>query len=526
MAMLPADWAKNAGASVALRGRLNPNIIYEDESRYCHIAVHQSVENPNRRLFFQDTLRHSDILMGNILNLQYSYSRIYAAITKELGKNKEKLNVMVIGGGGYVFPRYIEQLWPGSKIDVAEIDPAVTKAAMEAFGLDKNTTINTIHMDARNYIDKLLEQKRIGKEIPPYDFIYGDAFNDYSVPFQLITREFNDKISAILGNDGLYIINMIDTFDSGLFLGSVINTLEKTFPYVYAAVDNKSRKLRNTFVIIAAKHTLDIKNILSKYKVGELEIWYLSDSDINTLKEKSGHLVLTDNYCPVENLLAPVVLGSAKDFSAEKYFRRAEELKNKGQFAASIKNYLSAMKANPVCSTQSYNEIGVIYGTMGNMEQAVEAFNKAIECNDKAEQKISTAGIHFSLGTAFQGMGKSAQAMKHFNQAIEGFRGEIIENPNNYKSWANLGDALATTGDLKGATEALEKALALNPNEPAYYSNLTRVLEYQGRYKEAIEVVKKFITLMQGYHQNEFVLQLQEHLKYLENQNSHTAPAP
>jgi spermidine synthase len=144
---------------------------------------------------------------------------------------------MAIGGGGYVFPRYVEKVWLGSRIDVAEIDPAVTRAAMQAFGLQKDTTINTINMDARNYVDKLLEQKRNGQEMPKYDFIYGDAFNGYSVPFQLVTREFNEKLSAILSDDGVYVINLIDIFDSGLFLGSVINTLEETFPCVYVVAE-------------------------------------------------------------------------------------------------------------------------------------------------------------------------------------------------------------------------------------------------------------------------------------------------
>jgi spermidine synthase len=124
---------------------------------------------------------------------------------------------MAIGGGGYVFPRYIEKVWPGSRIDVIEIDPDVTRAAMQAFGLAKNTTINSIHMDARNYVDKLLDEKQSGREVPQYDFIYGDAFNDLSPPFQLVTREFNEKLSAILSDDGAYMINLVDIFDSGLF---------------------------------------------------------------------------------------------------------------------------------------------------------------------------------------------------------------------------------------------------------------------------------------------------------------------
>ena len=458
--------------------------------------------------------------MNDMLNLQYSYTKVYAAVTEELSKNKEKLSAMVIGGGGYVYPRYLKKVRPGSRIDVVEIDPAVTNAAMEAFGLERNTTINTINVDARNYVDKLFEQKRNGNQIPQYDFIYEDAINDYSVPFQLVTQEFNDKISELLSNDGVYMINMIDIFDSGLFLGSVINTLEKTFPHIYVVADIQSHSIRNTFIIISAKRTLDLKNILSQYKGGELKIWYLDDSDINMLKEKTRHLILTDNYCPVENLLAPVVLMSAKDHSAEEYFNCAQEFKDKKQFAESIKNYLLAIKENPTCSIQSYNEIGIMYAQMGNPEQAIEAFNKAIEYNDRAENKTSVAIIHSSLGILFQGQNKSDQAMEQFRKAVEGFQEEVKERPAHHESWRRLGDALAIIGDLKAATEAFKKALSLNPDDPAYYANLARALEFQERYTEEIEVLKNYIQLMKQYKQDDAVLQLQKHLESLEYEAS------
>jgi tetratricopeptide (TPR) repeat protein len=516
MAMIPAEWAQKDGSAIALRASPDPRILYEDESRYYHITVKQGTDNPNRRLFLQDKLRHSEILMDDVYNLQYSYTKIYAAITEGLAKNEEKLSVMAIGGGGYVFPRYIEKFWPGSRIDVAEIDPDVTKAAMAAFGLEKNTTINTINMDARNYVDSLLEQKQVGEETPRYDFVYGDAFNDYSVPFQLVTRQFDEKISAIMSDDGVYMMNLIDSLASGLFLGSIINTLEEIFPYVYVTADDEPRSFRNTFVIVASKHEIDLKSVISQYNGGELKLWYLDDSDKKTLAEKTRHLVLTDNYCPAENLLAPVVRNSAKEISAEKYFELAEELKEKGQFEESIKNYLLSIKAYPAARLQSYNEIGIIYGTKGELEKAADAFNKALESNEKAEQKINAASIHLNLGTVLKGQGKQKEAMEQFHQAVEGFRREVAESPDNYKSWKRLGDALGSKEDWAAAGEALKKALALNPDDPECYDNLIKVLEYQGRYDEAIEVLKKFIQLMKNHNEDQAVSELQKYLESLE----------
>ena len=150
MGMAPAEWAENAGSSLALRAKPDPSILYEDETQYCYVAVEQVSQSPDKRTFMQDKLAHSRIIMNDILNLQYPYTKIYIGLTQGISADKDKLSVMVIGGGGYVYPRCIEKVWPGSRIDVVEIDPGVTEAAIQAFGLEKDTSIRTFNMDARN----------------------------------------------------------------------------------------------------------------------------------------------------------------------------------------------------------------------------------------------------------------------------------------------------------------------------------------------------------------------------------------
>ena len=198
--------AQYIGSAMSLRQPREPDMLYETESQYGYVAVHQLSKQPDERQFVQDNLKsHSQIIMGKIRDLRFFYVRVYGAVTRRAAAGKEKLCTLSIGGGGYVFPRYILDLWPGSSVDVAEIDPAVTEAAIQAFGLPRDTPIRTINLDGRNYVDELLEKKRRGEQIPQYDFIYMDAFNDLSVPFQLVTRQFNKKIFDILAADGVYI---------------------------------------------------------------------------------------------------------------------------------------------------------------------------------------------------------------------------------------------------------------------------------------------------------------------------------
>ncbi|MCJ7642154.1 MAG: fused MFS/spermidine synthase [Desulfobacterales bacterium] len=518
VAMVPAEWAQETASLIALREGPDPTILYEDESRYYHIAVKRAVDNPHRLFFYQDRLKHSEMLTDDILKLQYVYTRIYAVITEGLSRNKENLCAMAIGGGGYVFPRYIEKVWPGSRIDVIEIDPDVTRAAMQAFGLGKNTTINTIHMDARNYVDKLLEEKQGGREVPQYDFIYGEAFNDLSPPFQLVTREFNEKLSAILSDDGVYMINLVDIFDSGLFLGSVINTLKKTFPYVYTVTGgNISHSSRSAFVIVAGKHKIDLEKIISEYEGGELELWYLDDSDLSHLRQKSHSLILTDDYSPVENLLIPVIRDNARDISSEKYLEHAEELQQKGRFSESVKSYLSAIKTYPVVSVRSYNEVGILYDRMGNLEHAVDAFNKAIQYNNESGHKMGTANIRHNLGIVLKKLGKSELAMEEFQKAVEELRRDLTHHPDLDNHRHALGLNFNAMGDFEEAAESFKKALALNPDNPVYHDHLVAVLEQDGRYGEAIQVMKKYIQLMKNSKRDEEASQLQRYLESLEN---------
>ncbi|MCK4787686.1 MAG: fused MFS/spermidine synthase [Desulfobacteraceae bacterium] len=327
MAMASADWAKSSGAGLALREIPSPRIIYEDETQYCCVSVKRILKRPDKRVFMLDKLIHSNIIMERIDQLQSFYMYIYGAVTHGLSAKKDKLTSLIIGGGGYVYPRYVEKNWPGSHIDVVEIDPGVTEAAIEAFGLERDTTINTITMDARNYVDRLLNRECNGEEIPRYDFIYEDTFNDYSIPYQLVTREFNDKIAQILTDDGVYMVTVIDIFDSGRFLGAIFNTLRRTFPNVYVLSQVAPRNVRNTFVVVAAKQDIDIEGLIRQY-CKDINLWYMGKAEIDTLKQKSRELVLTDDYAPVENMLAPVVRRSAADILREKIRDRARALKH------------------------------------------------------------------------------------------------------------------------------------------------------------------------------------------------------
>ena len=71
MGMAPWDWARDSGTALALREKDDPKIIYKDETQYCYVAVKRISDEPDHRAFMQDKLKHSEVIMGDISNLQF-----------------------------------------------------------------------------------------------------------------------------------------------------------------------------------------------------------------------------------------------------------------------------------------------------------------------------------------------------------------------------------------------------------------------------------------------------------------------
>ena len=108
-------WAYTIGQQLALREATDPRLIYQAESQYSSIRVEHLADSPNVRILLLDQLLHSIIRLDDPTSMQnlYPYQGVYEAITNCYSGDKERLHAFIIGGGGYVFPRYIEKHWPG-----------------------------------------------------------------------------------------------------------------------------------------------------------------------------------------------------------------------------------------------------------------------------------------------------------------------------------------------------------------------------------------------------------------------------
>ena len=241
------------------------------------------------RALYLDRLLHGIVDLSDSTVLYYPYEQSYAqAIASEFPYGS-RLDSFFLGGGEYSFPRYVEAEYRGP-IDVAEIDPAVTTTARQVLGLKPTARLHTHGEDARRFLESLPAARQ-------YDLVIGDTFNDYEVPYQLTTEQFNDLVSRHLRPDGLYLLNLIDSSHHD-FLRSEIRTLRKTFAYVGVlrvpgTWPPPSR--RATYVLVCAKRPPPALAPLA-----------VAPSDVDAFVKGGYSVVLTDDYVPVDQLLAPV----------------------------------------------------------------------------------------------------------------------------------------------------------------------------------------------------------------------------
>jgi spermidine synthase len=290
LALSPLVWQQGWLASRCLQ-----------ETDYYCIKVRLDEEQPDVRILTLERLVHSYVDLTDPTYLRYGYEKIYAQVVRASFPGKDPLSVLFIGGGGYTFPRYLEVEYPGSHIEVTEIDPGVTATAHAELGLPDDTTILTFNEDARRFIDNLPPERR-------YALIIGDAFNDFSVPYHLTTLEFDRQVAAHLTDDGLYVVNIIDGLQGG-FLRAYVSTLQQVFAHVYVSpvVGELGELSRQTYVIVAANRALPIHQSGSP---SPLDKDFASEAELAGYLRQGSPFILTDDYVPVDNLLAPVFADS------------------------------------------------------------------------------------------------------------------------------------------------------------------------------------------------------------------------
>ncbi len=301
MILLPAIFVFLWGIhGQAFKKQRDDNSYFYEETDYFTIEIKKIDKNEKElEAVILDNLIHSYVDLENPLHLQYAYERVYGEIVAWKATKKPDFRALVIGGGGYTFPRYLEEKYPQAKIDVIEIEPRLTQVAHEFLGLSRETRIRSFNHDARWFLMNFPERG-------VYDFVFGDAFNDLTIPYHLTTREFSSLLRSILKPDGLLVANIIDSFEQGLFLPSYVRTLQEVFgPEKIALVADSAFENMgiNTIIVTASAGDQPWKEI-EKTSVEGCHV--LAPPDLKGRLDTKSAVILTDDYAPVDNLVAPI----------------------------------------------------------------------------------------------------------------------------------------------------------------------------------------------------------------------------
>jgi len=304
--LIPLIWAFYG---YAFKPPLDEETYFFKESNYYTIKLKRDTTRsggePLEALIL-DHLVHSYTDLNDPLYLEYEYIRIYEEMVRWQADKRRSFKALFIGGGGYTLPRFIEAKYPQAGIDVVEIDPDITRVVKSYLGVSEDTRIRSFNEDGRWFVMN-------SKEQGSYDFIFGDAFNDLSIPYHLTTKEFAMQLKKLLKPDGLLLANVIDSFKKGAFMPSYIRTLEEVFGkgnvHLITLSSDYDHIGISTCVVVASPQRLDIDDFVKtlKGKDGKEMTSHVMPQDRlqQYLKERYS-VILTDDYVPVDNLIAPI----------------------------------------------------------------------------------------------------------------------------------------------------------------------------------------------------------------------------
>jgi spermidine synthase len=314
--------ALKASYVYAFKSPLAKDAYFFKESNYYTIKLKKSVRDGKRPLetLILDHLVHSYTDLNDPGYLKYQYIRIYEEIVRWQAKKRNSCNALFLGGGGYTFPRFLDARYKHAAIDVVEVDPEIIRVGEQYLGVAKAAHIRSYNEDGRWFVMTCKNQGT-------YDYVFGDAFNDLSIPYHLTTREFAAQLKLLMKPDGLFLANVIDSFRHGSFMPSYIRTLEEVFGkgnvHLILLKSDAAGAGITTFVIVTSPQRLDMGDFVrtirrekagggltkgspSALARGKMVSHVLPEDQLEKYLKERYSVILTDDYVPADNLIAPI----------------------------------------------------------------------------------------------------------------------------------------------------------------------------------------------------------------------------
>lgn len=168
-------------------------------------------------------------------------------------------DLCMLGGGGYAYPKHLIAHHEEVRIDVVEIDPAITRIAREHFFLDRlqqayrteqTGRLGLICDDAIRYLHACANTGRT------YDAILNDCFVGPSAEERLLLPEAVNALRACLRPHGLYVSNVISALEGAKSepLIRYVDALSRVFAHVCVLPGSQVRRVNepNNVLVVAS----------------------------------------------------------------------------------------------------------------------------------------------------------------------------------------------------------------------------------------------------------------------------------
>jgi spermidine synthase len=224
--------------------------------------------------------------------LLFEYTRL--SFTSLAFLDKEPKDVVFVGLGAGVMPRYFNRYYGDANIDVVEIDPDIFLLAKKYFHFVEKEKMKVHIADGRVFIKRSPEK---------YDMIFLDAYKGDSIPFHLTTIEFLREVKKRLKKGGVVVSNILSG-STNKYFWSMVRTYRKEFGqlyiyrgekvdnFVFVAKDNDGVEIEESDILIRAGEIRSSKEMDINLKHPSLD--YMDYPEMEGAAE-----LLTDDFAPV-----------------------------------------------------------------------------------------------------------------------------------------------------------------------------------------------------------------------------------
>lgn len=269
------------------------DLTYEGESVYNYLQVSeddkQVVLSTNVLFGVQSVYKKEKGMTG----MYYDYAMAAPYMTGV--KEKEKLDVLILGMGTGTYATQCLRYFDNMTFEGVEIDDKITDLSRKYFELDPD--IEVITYDGRAYLNAVHDR---------YDVIMVDAYQDITIPFQMSSVEFFTLVKDHLKDDGVMVVNMnMRGSDEGNINQYLSDTISRVFSQVYTAdvphttnrelfASNDPDMLKTFEENLQREDRQELISMMSQVKEG-LSSW------------TPGNYLMTDDKAPVEVLGMQVI---------------------------------------------------------------------------------------------------------------------------------------------------------------------------------------------------------------------------